>query len=124
MEIKITSDKNNIKILGKLEGDFDTGVLQGVRNAMFFTESISKKSFGKSGNLNVLSGRLRSSIRVKVEKLRNEVRGTIGSDVIYGAVHEFGNFRTIARPFIQPSIDENVEKIGDIIMKSVDKEVK
>lgn len=124
MEMEIVVDKNTFKNLEALKDKLGDGLLKGVRNAMFFAEGASKKRFGTTGNLNVLSGRLRSSIKTDVRRMGNEIIGTIGSNVIYAKVHELGLGNMPARPFLRPAIDENINMINSIIIDSINKEVK
>jgi len=124
MKFDLKLDPKSLKTIEKEKSNIHGGVLEGVRKAMFYVESMSKKRFGTAGNLHVVSGRLRSSIKTSVQKMGTEVHGSIGSNVIYAAIHEFGNFRTPARPFMGPAISENIDKINDIIADSINKGVR
>jgi len=124
MKVKAELDKNSLKQIANDKKNFEKGVLVGVRNAMLFVERESKSSFGKPGNLKVKSGLLRSSIYSKVQEARDKIIGSVGSNVIYAPVHEFGNFKTPARPFIEPAFSNNIERINELIVSSIDKEVK
>lgn len=42
------------------------------------------------GVLNVRTGRLRRSIHEKIEELPGEISGKVGTNVVYGRVHEYG----------------------------------
>ena len=122
--IQLDIDPKSIKMLNKIDDDVKTGLLKGVRKAMFFVEGESKKRFGSAGNLRVRSGRLRSSIKSSVQKQGKDIVGIVGSNVIYASVHEFGNDRVPARPFITPVFDEKLNIIEGLIMDSIMEEVK
>ncbi len=68
------------------------------------------------------SGRLRASIAgqgfrrgIDDRKLPNEI--SVGSDVVYAPVHEFGNRFTRARPFLGPALEAIVPQMDDILAK-------
>ena len=119
MEVKLIIDPNNKKVFKKLNRDFDQATLKGVKEAMFYAEAASKKRFGTPGNLRVVTGRLRASINSKAQIVRNDIVGSIGTDVEYGAKHEFGTYGMKQRPFLKPAIEENLNKINDIILNSI-----
>lgn len=59
--------------------------------------------------LGVVTGRLRASITAgKTSKTGNTYKASIGTNVVYGPVHEFGfRARNIpARPFLRPALEE------------------
>jgi len=122
--IKLELDKKSLKVFDETKKEIDDGTLKGVRKAMFYAEGQAKNSFGKPGNLRVRSGRLRSSIFSNVRKDGTDVIGEIGSNVYYARLHELGTKRLPARPFLQPAIRDNIDKIQQIIIDSINKEVK
>lgn len=65
------------------------------------------------------TGRLRSSIRSLLEKLR----GQVFTDVIYSKFIEFGTSRMAAQPFLFPSWEEErprlIERIRKILAKII-----
>lgn len=126
MKISMEVDPKSLKEVDELDEEFRTGTLEGVRKAMFLVEGAAKKRFGTPGNLRVQSGRLRSSIKTNVNNYRDVVVGAVGSDVVYAPVHELGSRdgRVPPRPFLRPSIEENIDKINDIITDSINREVK
>lgn len=146
-EIKLTFNKKDLKNIKKFPKKFSKGLLKGLRDGMFFAEGAAKKSFGKSGNLQVGTGRLRSSIKSGVKQLANNLIGYIGSNIIYAKIHEFGGIIraraaqylkfqvegkwvtasqvTIpAKPYLNPSITENINKIKELIGTSILREVR
>lgn len=124
MEVKIELDQNYLKQFNQQKKDLREGTLEGLRRAMFYVENISKRRFGTPGNLKVKSGRLRGSIKQSVKEMKDKFVGTIGTNVIYGPVHEFGLGKYPPRPFIKPAIDENVDMINRLIQRSINRKVK
>lgn len=121
------------------------GTLVGVRNAMFFGERKAKASFGQPGHLKARSGHLRRSIKSGLRVQSGGVVGWIFTDVIYGRIHELGGIirprvanylkfqiagrwvmtkkvRIPSRPYLKPAIADNINKIKDIIVRSIVKE--
>lgn len=41
----------------------------------------------------------------------------VGTDLVYGAVHEFGLGPYPKRPFMQPALDKMAPRFGDIVIK-------
>lgn len=123
MKTKITPKDDANKKLDDDKKMMKQGILEGVRRAMYFAESKSKERFGTPDNLRVVSGRLRSSIMTKVINNRDSVKGIIGTDVYYGKLHELGIGKFPPRPFIRPSIEENIDKIREIITENMEKKL-
>lgn len=76
--------------------------------------------------LHVRTGRLRASILVDTERKGKKVRGTIGTDVWYAAIHEFGGrdergHRVRKRPFLGPSFREKKKYIRQDIVDALRK---
>lgn len=140
----------NIEVdLKDIEGittDFQRGIEKGMKLATIFAEGASKKRFNTPDNLNVRTGRLRTSIIGISEKSGDTYVGSVGTDVIYGRIHELGGTITPkngpylkfqidgrwmsvksvtipARPFLLPAITENIDRIEEIILNSIYKEV-
>lgn len=126
MEVGIKIDNESLKRISEQKIQIKKGTLEGMRKAMFYVENKSKSRFNTPGNLRVRTGRLRGSIRTNVKQLKHITVGSIGTNVIYGPVHEFGypprNIPT--RPFLSPAITENIDEINKMIAASIDKEVK
>jgi phage gpG-like protein len=60
------------------------------------------------------TGTLRRSIKVDRGPLPFAIE--VGTDLVYGALHEFGLGRT-ERPFMQPALDRVAPKFGEIVVK-------
>ena len=118
MEIKLKLDKRYKKDFKLLESNVKKGIIKGVRKAMFYAEAQSKKRFGTPGNLHVITGRLRASINSQVLEIKNDIIGRIKTNVEYAAQHELGLNGMPARPFLKPAIEENINKINQIISES------
>ncbi len=108
-----------------LKKDVIDALSPAMKKAMRFAEGESKKRFGTPGNLNVITGTLRRSISSIVEEQRNKIEGAIFTNVIYGPPHELGSIMTTRagsvykmplRPFLKPAIEEHLNKIEDIIL--------
>lgn len=146
IEIDLTVDRKDLKDLRDLDDEVRKGLLKGVRNAMFYAEREAKGSFGQEGHLKVQTGNLRRSIQSGAEETSDGVRGWLGSNVVYAAIHELGGVirpraarylhfnidgeqKAVkqvdipARPYLRPSIEDNIDDIRDIIVSSIMKEV-
>ena len=86
------------------------------------TVGTSQKRFlsGRPG-LNVVTGRLRSSINYLVKETKSGFGVSVGTNVVYAPVHEFGDSQghIRPRPFLQPAVEaeygglqDNLEKIA------------
>jgi phage gpG-like protein len=150
IELKIKFDKKDLMDLRKMPDQFRSGLLKGMRKSLFFAERMSKKDFEKSrgpaGGLKARTGNLRRKIESGVNVKGNNIIGWIGSNLIYAQIHELGGiikprtkqylrfqiegfWKTVKqviipqRPFIEPGITENIDKIKNIIQNSIVKEV-
>lgn len=137
MIINIDVDNKPIKDFSKRVNNFDKSLTNALAYAMLYAEGESKQSFGKHGNLKVRTGRLRNSIQSGAS---GNV-GWIGTNVIYAGIHEgpsqtiikpkngkylrfqiAGQWKTVkqviipARPFLFPAVNDNKEKIAEIIV--------
>jgi phage gpG-like protein len=72
------------------------------------------------------SGHLRDMIRVNHSPLPWAIE--VGTDLIYGAVHELGKHKRIpnypARPFLKPGLEKAAKKFDDIFMREWKKEMR
>lgn len=70
--------------------------------------------------LGVVTGRLRSSVNVQVQKKDKEVIGVVGTNVFYGRIHELigvGKSK-IKRPFLGPALEQSRAKIRQIFERA------
>jgi phage gpG-like protein len=143
---KIKRAQETKDILQKYPDIYKKALIEGIRKAILFAEAESKKSFGQSGNLKVKTGYLRRSIQSSVDVRYNLITASLFTDVIYAPIHEFGgkikaknsgylNFSvggrwvkikevTIpTRPFLEPAIVNNQQKLDELISDTITKEV-
>lgn len=124
------ADNLNVQILGltPLFNKLDRAVRQdvisgGLREGALYLAGWVKKnrlSGARPKYLGVVSGRLRSSIAAsRVIKTGEEYSAKIGTNVVYGAIHEFGGYAgrnhkvfIRPRPFLRPAIEEAENKIA------------
>lgn len=140
--------KVDMKDVDKLLPDIKEGILKGMKLATLYAEGQAKKlGFAGRPYLNVGTGHLRRSIIGTVKQEGDEYIGSVGSDVIYANIlHEGGTIRaknvpylkfklpngqwvskksvTIpSRKYIEDPIRNNIDRIRDIIIDSITKEV-
>ncbi len=131
-EVKFKLDPASRSFLRRFPEEARIGLREGIRKAMLLVERKAKQSFGKPGYLNVISGRLRSSISTETKLLGNKIIGEVGSNVVYSRIHEFGGHAGPGRkiylkptPYLGPAIENNIEwmfnTIFDSIRRSVEK---
>ena len=151
MEVIVSINNKDLAGINHLPAEFSRGVEKGMREAIIFAESKSKQDFTKSrsaaGGLHVRSGTLRRSIQSGISKSGNTITAYLGSSVIYSAIHELGgvikpkggnkwlrfpiqgqwvSVKEVvipARPYLQPAITENLERISNIIISNIVEEV-
>ena len=133
IDVEFKFDKSDLEYLRSMPKRWTRGLIKGLRRAALYAEGESKKGFDSGGAgspnpppgpLKVRSGHLRRSIRSGVE-VRSLI-AWIGTDVIYGKVHEetgAGKARVL-RPFLRPAIENNQDKINELIRQSILKEYK
>jgi phage gpG-like protein len=144
ISLNLKLDKESLDFLKNFPDRFKKSLLSGVRKAMYYAESKAKKSFGQAGNLKVRTGYLRNTITSNVQQVSDGVEGTLSSNAVYAAIHEYGGtikpvnkmflkFETTqmifarqvtmpARPFLGPAIEEGMDKMEDIIEKEITEE--
>ncbi len=123
LDVKVTIDPAGLKYLKSMPAKFKEGILKGMRKAAFYAEGKAKKGFGSGsgppnpppGPLKVRTGHLRRSIRSGVVK--NMLTGWIGTNVFYGKVHEEST--KFPRPFLRPAVENNIDKINELIKQSI-----
>lgn len=127
MKIKIQIDKDDMRWLDTSPKFIQEGIDRATPKIALFAEGKAKQDFTKSrsssGGLHVRTGHLRRSI---TGKARGNI-ASIGSDVVYSAIHELGG--SIARgnsvitipkrPYLEPAFTENEDKIEDILLKEL-----
>lgn len=128
LETKFTIAKGQLEKFDLLNKGVEDGIKKGMQSAMLFAEAKSKGRFNTPGNLKVQTGTLRRSISSIVKEDRDDIRGVLFTNVVYGPPHEFGSVMTTRagsqykmpkRPFLEPAISENLNEIDRIIMNDV-----
>lgn len=134
IHLTVELDKSTIQAISKMPDDLKTGVKNGLKKAAKHLERKVKQRFGTSGNLKVKTGRLRSSVKSGVEG----DTAWVGTDVVYGPLHEFGGtirakqggylkfkiagqwrfmkeVKVPKRAFLAPTLDSEAGNISNII---------
>lgn len=134
MTISVSIAPDDLKWLENLPGNFKRDLYKGVSEAVLFAEGEAKKSFGQSGHLKVKTGTLRRSIK----STSNKAEGSLSSNVVYAAIHEFGgtikakssgylkfkiggNWKTVKqvvmpkRAYLMPAFADNMDEINEMI---------
>jgi phage gpG-like protein len=146
-EVSLKFTENTKRELERLPRNFRRGLEKGMKMAMLYAEGEAKKRFGKPGGPKVGTGRLRQSIKSRVEtRFGDVVTGSIGSNLVYATTIEYGNVIKPRRgeyltfkvggqwvklkqaiipeyPFLRPAIENNLRRFGDIIGREIEKEV-
>jgi len=144
--IQLFTTKKTKKHIKESSNEFRKALMKGMKKAILFAEGEAKKSFGKPGNLKVGTGHLRRSIQSKVKDRIKVIVLSLSSNVIYAGIHEYGGvikakkgpYLTFkigdrwvkvasvtmpARPFLEPAIEDNLDKMANIITSTVSKEM-
>lgn len=128
LEVDFNIKKGQLEKFNLLNKDLKEGLKKGVQTAMFYAEGQSKLRFNTPGNLKVQTGTLRRSIRGIVEEDADIIKGVLFTNVVYGPPHELGSmmktrsgstYMMPKRPFLEPAITENLDKINKIIINDI-----
>jgi phage gpG-like protein len=137
-KIEITKTVETDRFLEKYPAEFRLSLIKGFTRGVKYLEGKVKESFGKEGKPKVKSGALRRSITSTITERSKFLVGSVGSNLIYAPVHEFGatihakkspflKFKigarwfsmkkvTIpARPYLYPTIVENSRQFNEIV---------
>lgn len=137
MSVKATF-KSIEKLFNKLDAANKQEVLKkSLRQAMLNMKawSMDKRLTGpRPEHLGVVSGRLRSSLRVTdTEKIGSRYVSRMGTNVVYAPIHEFGGRtgrnRSVlmrARPFLQPAVEdrENIDKTLQLLVININRAIR
>ena len=142
MKLEVTISPKSLRMLKTLHKDFRESFIDGLKKAMFFAERQAKRSFGDDGKPAVRTGHLRRTVKGGV-KVRNDVGiGYLSANTIYAAIHELGGIirptqseylkfqiggqwkqvkqvTMPERPYLEPAITDNINKIEDIIKAEI-----
>ena len=126
----------------KMPEEWRSSIVRGFRDAMLMIEGKAKSRFGKAGNIKARTGHYRRSISTSVKERGNNIIGTLAGNVVYAAAHEYsmtiypkkgkylrfpikGQWVTTKkvvipkRPLLTPSVTENVNEVGNIIVNRI-----
>lgn len=94
-QAEITGDREVIRSFGRVDAAVRSELVAGIgRLALrLLTRVKARKLSGQV--LNVRTGRLRRSINQRVTDTGSTITGTVGTNVSYGRVHEYGDQRVI-----------------------------
>lgn len=144
--ITIRSTPQTEMLLNTMPRRWSEALYRGVADSVNEIVILVKNSFGRIGNLKVISGGLRNSIDGNIQRRMNTIVGMITSDKEYAAVHEFGatirakssEYLTFqihgawkkvkqveipARPFLRPGVLDNLQVISTLIQNTIKREV-
>lgn len=146
IKVKLDIPSPIIQRLRNMDKDVREGLLKGMRKSMFLAEKTAKKSFDTPDHLQTRSGTLKRSIQGDADWVGRAVVGTLGSHIIYAAIHEMGGtiraraghylkfkigneWRIVKsvvipqREYLTPAIVNNLDEIRDIIIREILHEV-
>ena len=118
--------RSGIKAIVKASALVETSAKKNMKGSRTRAIRLGRRVTAKPGVLGIDGGTLRASITFIVKSSRGKVTSTIGPQrVPYGAIHEFGGqagrgkLTTIpARPYLGPALEENEERVKQILGKS------
>ena len=130
LKLNLKLDNVSKQLIDSLPDKFRDGLSKSLTRAMLFAEGKSKQIFKEGGPVLALPGPLvarTGHLRRSITSGASRDEGWIGTNVQYGAIHESigaGKMKVL-RPFLGPSFEgDNLEKIKDIIIGDVIKELK
>lgn len=131
-------------MLKKMPGLVVPALFKGMKQAMLIAERTVRGEYLSGKALQRRTGRLRGSITHDVRIEGDRVVGRIGTNVVYGRIHELGgvikaknagylkfnipgvgwrmakSVTIPARPFLRPSLEDNISDISGILAKRVE----
>jgi len=118
--IKIKVSPKSLRWLDTSPKFIQRAIDKAMKDVALFAEGAAKKNFNGPDQLMVRTGHLRRSIVGEVS--RNIA--SIGTDVVYGRIHELGGvmpggWTMPKRPYLEPAFTDNEDKIEDIILKEL-----
>ena len=132
----VKGDKELARKFDKAGKTMPKAVERAMWKCVYMVQRTAKRKVTGGNPLNVRSEVLRASILPEVKKIHgNEYEGRVGTNVIYGKIHEYGatiraktgeymtwpgatgwvkarEVRIPARPWLNPSLEENRKKIN------------
>ena len=132
----IKGDKKLAKKFDKASKTMPKALERVMWKCVYMVQRTGKRKLTGGNPLNVRSGELRSTLGVEVKKIHgNTYEGRVGTNTIYGKIHEYGatirakteeymrfpgtggwvtanEVKIPARPWLNPSLEENRKKIN------------
>ena len=111
--MKVTLISHALAIQKKIEKN----LTRDMARAALLVANQAKKNVSKAppAHPQVQTGRLRSSVTSKVDIVRNEITGTVGTNVEYGEYLEFGTSRIPAYPWLFPAVEMKKNEIVEAL---------
>jgi phage gpG-like protein len=118
IEIKI--NKQDMRWLDTSPKFIQKAIDKAMPDLALMLEGEAKKNFNGPDQLRVRTGHLRRSI---VGDVNNNI-ASIGTNVVYGRIHELGGpmpggWSMPKRPYLQPAVEDNEDKIEDLLLKEL-----
>jgi len=111
IEIEVEELEQLQRDMEKAARELPPGLERKMGRATLLVEREAKqRASGRPGPM-VQTGRLRASITPEVKKLHGEVRGIVGSNVVYAPYVEFGTKRAQAYPYLRPALEAKEEAV-------------
>lgn len=147
LKIEIKTTPETERMLIEMPGDCSDALYKGVQQSVKEIQQYIKNSFGKAGNLKVLTGDLKNSIIGETEKRSKAIIGILSSNLNYAAIHEYGGtirakskeYLTFkiggsswvktkqsiipARPYFRPGVVDNLDRVSKLITDIISKEM-
>jgi len=132
----VKGDKELARKFDKAGKTMPKTVERAMWKCVYMVQRTGKRKLTGGNPLNVRTGELRSSLSAEVNKIHgNEYEGRVGTNIIYGKIHEYGatiraktgeymtwpsgagwvrarEVRIPARPWLNPALRENRQKIN------------
>lgn len=89
-KVDLKLSKKSRAMLRKMPDLVVPALFKGMKKAMLTAERTSRSPYLSGKALNRRTGRLRASVTHSVKIVGDKVVGTIGTNVVYGRVHELG----------------------------------
>ncbi len=99
------------------------------KRRMAMAERVSKKDYltgPRPMKLGVITGRLRNSIKNAVKRLKAMLKGTLGTNVVYGPIHELGGLtgrnkrtRMPKKPFLEPALESIIPSLERDVERAI-----
>ena len=114
ISLKITGDKELASRLERINGQVITALRMGIEKSLIELENEARNKL--SGRvLNVQTGTLRRSIGREINQSGNSIIGSVGSDLKYAAIHEFGGvIKAKNAPYLTFPIDGGWARVKQV----------